>query len=96
MAATSFLSSHRSALTFFTLTHNDSLSQSWAVVRWVTKAEAYLKARYRQGRSGIHGAGHEADGVTAMTHRKGGITRSDLKHKWPHYVAVPAEKVRDP
>jgi hypothetical protein len=36
------------------------------------------------------------DGDTGMTHRKGEITGGDLKHKWPHHVVLPAEKVRDP
>jgi hypothetical protein len=40
----------------------------------------------------LQGAGQQADGDTAMTHRKG----DDLKRRWPDRVALPAEKARDP
>jgi hypothetical protein len=29
-----------------------------------------------------------------MTRRKGESARDDLNRKWPHYAALPAEKVR--
>jgi hypothetical protein len=32
-------------------------------------------------------------GGRTMIHRKGEVTRDDLKRRWPHRVALPAEKV---
>jgi hypothetical protein len=37
----------------------------------------------REGRRGVQGAGNETDDA-------------DPKRKWPHHVALPAEKLRDP
>jgi hypothetical protein len=31
-----------------------------------------------------------------LLRKRGEITRGDLKRKWPHHVALPVEKLRDP
>jgi hypothetical protein len=40
----------------------------------------------------LHTKSHQED---AALPRKGRITRSDLKRKWPNHVALLAEKLRD-
>jgi hypothetical protein len=39
----------------------------------------------------IRGPGHETDGDTEITRRR---AKSPAERKWPHHVALPAEKVR--
>jgi hypothetical protein len=58
---------------------------------WLGEVEAPDEAAAIESR-GIQGAGHGADGDTAMPRRKGEVNRAE--RKWRHHVALPAEKMR--
>jgi hypothetical protein len=56
----------------------------------------FLACRHGQGwrTNPSHDARQRAPTWRPMIQRKGEITRSDLKRKWPHHGVLPAEKVR--
>jgi hypothetical protein len=44
----------------------------------------------------LHTWCHRAGGNMVVTRRQGKVAIGDLDRKWPHHVALPAERVQDP